>query len=478
MNKLADINALIDDGVSDKTLPLSMLPESCSTNTFQLGSNRTSKKSIRQLECFAKWDAIDVWTFEEWQWTTLSPVLERGGRRNVKHLIIRDEVPLPFTDDSRYSSDAHTLIQGGFSTVSKVHIHPANHRFQGPENVHNDHFAVKCLSSRTRQDFKQEVDMLMTYSGDTHPHLISLLATYEQYQMFYLIFPWAEADLQCYLERINPHPKMDYPTVQWLAQQCHGFASGLCQLHRHQTTYVSNAWSDNETKSSETHEIGRTTQVQLYGRHGDIKLQNILWFCDPKKSGDRGVLKITDFGLAEFKTSPARLYRGASRMKFSPPYQPPECNTPGGRVGQSHDIWSLGCLYLELIAWLLGGWELVKSFQSARESTDPEYYAKAINGTFFTIIPGGGDGLGVAVVKPAVKQFIDSLHSHAACSEYLHKFLDLIETDMLIIKSTNPIEMRRIGIPELNVQLGALYRQVCGDATFATTAATRNLQDT
>ncbi|POS80462.1 protein kinase [Diaporthe helianthi] len=289
--------------------------------------------------------------------------------------------------------------------------------------------------------------------------------------MFYLIFPWAEADLQSYLGRKNPRPTIDHPTVQWLAEQCLGIADGLCQLHRHQTTYISSAWSDNDTNISGLYGNGRTDKVQLYGRHGDIKLQNILWFCDPKKVGDRGVLKIADFGLAEFKTSPARLYQGMGRIKFSPPYQPPECNVLGGRVGQSHDIWSLGCLYLELITWLLGGWELVKSFQVAREATYPEYHANVINGTFFTIVPGGVDGSGVAVVKPAVTEFIESLHSNASCTEYLHKFLYLIERDMLIIKPTKQTEKGGIGMPELTFQLRALCRQICDDPAFATTAA-------
>lgn len=246
--------------------------------------------------------------------------------------------------------------------------------------------------------------MLMTYSGDTHPHLISLLATYEQFGRFYLIFPWAQADLQRYLEQINPNPPINHPNVQWIAAQCHGIADGLCRLHRHQTANINKLWSENDTHSSAKDGNRLTRQIQLYGRHGDIKLQNVLWFCDPSKGGDKGVLKITDFGLAEFKTSPAGLYRGSSHITFSPPYQPPECNMMGGRVGQSHDIWSLGCLYLELIAWSLGGWDLVQSFQEARASTFPAYYAKAINGTFFTIVGGGPNGSDVAVVKPAVKK--------------------------------------------------------------------------
>lgn len=132
MNKLTDIKLFIDDGVTDESLPLSRNPKSNSENTFQFESNRTSRKAAGQLGCFLNWDAIDIWTFEEWQWTTLSPILKRGRRRNVKHLDLRDELPLPFTYDSRHSSDGQ-VIEGGFSTVFKVHIHPANHRFQSPE---------------------------------------------------------------------------------------------------------------------------------------------------------------------------------------------------------------------------------------------------------------------------------------------------------------------------------------------------------
>lgn len=132
INKLADIKLFIDDGVSDECLPLSRVSRPDSENTFQLSHNRTSTRPIGPGGCFSNWDAIDIWTFEEWQWTTISPILKRGSRRNIKHLIFRDEISLPFTEDSRYSSGSE-VIQGGFSTVFKVHIHPANHNFRGPE---------------------------------------------------------------------------------------------------------------------------------------------------------------------------------------------------------------------------------------------------------------------------------------------------------------------------------------------------------
>lgn len=131
MDKLVDIKLFIDDGVFDECLPLMRLSRPHSGNTLRAGPSSSSERPIQQLRCFDNWNKIDIWTFQEWQWTTLSPILKQGKRRNVKHLILHDEQSLPFTTDSRQSSVSE-VIEGGFSTVFKVHIHPANHRFQSP----------------------------------------------------------------------------------------------------------------------------------------------------------------------------------------------------------------------------------------------------------------------------------------------------------------------------------------------------------
>lgn len=95
------------------------------------------------------------------------------------------------------------------------------------------HFAVgKCLNSKNREQFKREADVLLKFNDETHPHLISLLATYEQYNKFYLIFPWAEANLEEYWKNIDPYPTTDHATVHWVAEQCRGLAHGLVRIHR------------------------------------------------------------------------------------------------------------------------------------------------------------------------------------------------------------------------------------------------------
>lgn len=257
-------------------------------------------------------------------------------------------------------------------------------------------FAVKCLLTKDESLFDREVDMLRNFSDNAHPHLISLLATYRQLDKFYLIFPWADADLQSYWKGVNPHPTMDHETVLWVSEQCLGIATGLLSIHRHNTMRVASFHGSGVDDVTDH-------QIQLFGRHGDIKSNNILWFCSKEiHPGHRGVLKITDFGLAEFQRTESTIYKSPSKTAVSAAYRSPECDIKGGRVGPSHDIWALGCLYLEFIAWALGGWDLVDKFQKAREVRDSdEYYGISLDDRFFKITIGN-EGEPVAKVKRSV----------------------------------------------------------------------------
>lgn len=79
--------------------------------------------------------------------------------------------------------------------------------------------------------------MLVTFSGDIYQHLISLLATYQQGNEYYLIFPWAGGDLRSYWKDVNPEPAIDRDTMIWVAEQCYGVARCLSEIHRHETAY-------------------------------------------------------------------------------------------------------------------------------------------------------------------------------------------------------------------------------------------------
>lgn len=250
----------------------------------------------------------------------------------------------------------------------------------------------------------------MKFSGDAHPHLVSLLATYEQFKRYYLIFHWAEADLLDYWNKRYPSPLVDYDNILWVAEQCSGITDGLLKIHKYESTdsksHQSKRHGDMLDPKSATQLKSTSSQKrppkQLYGTHGDIKPQNILWFRDPHDETDKGILKISDFGLTEFSADNSKSYKPNINVAGSPDYRPPEVDNEGGIIGRSYDIWSLGCLYLELITWLLGGCVLVEKFRRDRHSYDPLWFGTWTD-TFFEIVrcEVTSNNLG-AMVKPQV----------------------------------------------------------------------------
>jgi serine/threonine protein kinase len=82
-----------------------------------------------------------------------------------------------------------------------------------------------------------------------------------------------------------------------------------------------------------------------YGRHGDIKSENILWY-PPSEQNPRGHLVIADLGLTAFNSTRSRSNIPGESIPPSPDYRPPECDLAGGK----------GVLLpITYIAWL--GWK-------------------------------------------------------------------------------------------------------------------------
>lgn len=197
---------------------------------------------------------------------------------------------------------------------------------------------------------------------------------------------------------------MNSNTITWMAEQCYGIARGLSKIHQHETTYFRSSGDHPFAPKGPISSRARGGSLELFGRHGDIKPQNVLCFDSANDQLGRPILKITDLGLAEFKTSIANIYRSSSKVSMTAAYRPPEYDTENGKVGQSHDIWALGCLYLEMITWLLGGWKLVQEFEQLRiaETTGPRS-PRSTEGTFFKVRSISEDGTWKVVVKPTVK---------------------------------------------------------------------------
>ena len=112
-----------------------------------------------------------------------------------------------------------------------------------------------------------------------------------------------------------------------------------------------------------------------------------------------GILKISDFGLADFHTAHSRSNIRASTLGFTNTYKAPEIDVRD-HVSQAYDIWSMGCVLLEFVTWYLLGWEGVDNF-SMRRMGDSNNFIPEDN--FFNFYPmSDGTHKRTAKAKPSV----------------------------------------------------------------------------
>ncbi|KAF4336072.1 kinase [Fusarium beomiforme] len=377
--------------------------------------------------------------FIEKQWVVLSTFFEPLSERNDNSQTLeREEIP-PFTSWTLVSD------RGGFGEVFKVEIHASHHSFRvSPINlpfralnmyqtnvfsfgyyqssgIVPQVFAIKRLGSRSPPpqiwiDPENEATVLRKLK-DRHNHIISLLATYRHYDCYHFIFPWADADLKGYWYKINPNPSEKHrdENLKWLAHQCQGLADGLSYIHRYHTASFSlfrRFASGFATSPANPRPMGSDQNEvrELFGRHGDIKPENILWFPDQNSAHGilGGILKITDFGLAEFSTKAEVSQDRRGFIANSPTYRAPETDLSSskGLVSPSYDVWALGCLYLEFLAWWLGGCNYVQDFAKQRLREDKVFWKGRTHGfktdSFFSIILGENAGEDRAQVREEV----------------------------------------------------------------------------
>ncbi|KAH0536765.1 hypothetical protein FGG08_006403 [Glutinoglossum americanum] len=186
---------------------------------------------------------------------------------------------------------------------------------------------------RVRERIKNEVDIVKRLN---HHHIIQVLATYSEGRQFGIIMaPVAEMNLEGYFDE-NPQPKLDDRMYSWFG--C--LAAGLNYLH--------------------------TERV----KHRDIKPANIL-------IDGRGIL-YTDFGIArdvldEVTTSTTGFVDGKTPM-----YCAPEVAAEARR-GRLSDLFSLGCVFLEMVTVLMWDYEVsLEKLHDFKETNGKRTYSANI----------------------------------------------------------------------------------------------------
>lgn len=308
--------------------------------------------------------------------------------------------------------------------------------------------AIKKLFSPDETEFKRELTILTALGSKTqkHPHLINLLATYRHRQKYHLMFPYADANLRKYWDdRLSP--SFDAKTVYWSLKQMTGIADALHRIHNFMVTFSLSPDGQLLVQNDTSLNVGQGEE--WFGRHGDIKPDNILWFNQSSQIKDEsGILQIADFGLGKFHGRESRSRINPNTV-ISPTYAPPECKLRYP-VSRAYDIWSLGCLYLEFITWLLKGSAEIEGFANfrGREAT-----STGINDdNFFTIINDYQTDP-KAIVREQVVDWVNQLHGNEKCSALIHDLLDLVMTQLLVVDSKKRITAQLLH-QELNGFLG------------------------
>ncbi|KAF5722005.1 kinase-like (PK-like) [Fusarium mundagurra] len=450
-----EVFAFMENNITDLDLPLVKVRGE-HKGRYEL---RRKFQPNRPLEGLDKWSPFLIDSFEGCQWMMMSPFFSWENKRAVRTYFLADQTILPFIEDSSRDVDMEDDedFQGGHGSIFKVKIHPAHHNFHHIAEAHDSDsaFAVKRLHSRSREMFSREVDALKRLSGQKH--IVPLLATFEYKNSYHLLFPWANANLRRYWSMF-PNPSIDRRYGLWVAKQCKGMAEGLSIIHEPPPDQ-----SDDYAYEAALQPSHRQSQSsQSYGRHGDIKPENILWFRNGPNT-DIGVLEIADFGLTRFHNRRSRSNISPVGMGNSPTYRAPEFDMPDGLLSRSYDIWALGCVYLEFLTWYFMGWDGVMEFSALREYKRNNLEA---DDAYFELTGAPETGNICSKVKPEVVHWVASLHQHWACSPFFHDFLDLIKDSMLVVETDGEVPVRRATAAEVKQSLVRFYNRSGSNATY------------
>lgn len=216
--------------------------------------------------------------------------------------------------------------------------------------------------------------------------MVTLLATWKLDRKYYMLFPLAKCDLAKYWE--NDTFQITTETTRWMLKQIIGIVSALKYIH--------------EPPSNPQARENLDVTAEEYGRHGDLKPENILLFESLKDP--QGILVVADLGLSTINSILSKTQTN-SRTQATPRYKPPECNIRGAKIRQSYDIWTLGCLLLEWMCWVVEGENKRTDFMYNLFAPFP---SRSQADMFFDMLRPA-DGKHDAVVKPQVLEVSTSM---------------------------------------------------------------------
>jgi serine/threonine protein kinase len=281
----------------------------------------------------------------------------------------------------------------------------------------NRRVAIKELK-RSGENFESvaegEAAVLEKMRGFQNDHLIKAIAYYQKGREYYFMFPWAElGNLWEFWKNHTPKTERNY--IIWVFTQLTGLASAVEALH---------------------HEIANTAGANC--RHGDLKPANILCFKTKGGQEDNPRLVITDVGLARLHNVATERRDQTLSTAATVRYAAPELGiNPKSPRSRRFDVWSMGCIFLEFVIWLLYDAKELQQFCS-----DPQQPFYDFQTPRFHPISSemNHERENTARVHPMVEQWISHIKNDWRCSEgtALQRLVELIVTRLLKVEVNNP----------------------------------------
>lgn len=198
-------------------------------------------------------------------------------------------------------------------------------------------------SRKQLQDFKKEVGILRLLRLSKHANIVPILGSYVQNNVYNLIFPLAHTDLENVLTgKWSNHNLM---RSEDFIDELRALTSALNALHFYRF---------------------KEMELDLVGCHHDLKPSNILVFNGHFVLADFGLSRLApihDGSLIKFKDCIGDFFSPESLQDLST--QP---------IGRKSDIWSLGCVVIEVATFIVFGHSGVQDFRRKRETkVSPNY---------------------------------------------------------------------------------------------------------
>jgi serine/threonine protein kinase len=319
--------------------------------------------------CFG--NTVKAHSFYTHRWMFLAPIFSPQ----------KYDYDLPSDCIFPFEKDVTISRSGAFGTVSRVKIHSDHQKHMNMQYVSRkirlklscSYIQVAVKEIQIPQDkemlatdkaWDDEAKALRNINKLNHPNITQCIAAVRRGGRRYFVFSWAEGgNLQEYWKKVAKQTP-DAKSIRQMVEQLRGVTDALDALHncksgdKNLLAVPNSGMSDNEKSI----------------RHGDLKPENILRFIsrldtkEPHTDNELGTLKIADMGLAKQHIVATQLRTNTSQRYGTIRYEAPEAITETKGRSRLYDVWSLGCITLEFIIWVLYGNDILEEFYTQVEA--------------------------------------------------------------------------------------------------------------